>query len=485
MEILNHLFYNTMAQFNKQENRYLRYFLFTALSLLIFGMLFGLLGAFQYVSKGFLKESLSFEKVRPLHVSSVVFWIILAAMGSVLVYLREYTKQSLFSRNLLKIQYFLFSFSIVAILISYVFGIFGGREYWEFHPLFAIPIATAWVLFLINFIASLKTLKKQPVYIWMWLTGVCFFLFTFIESYLWLIPYFRDNIVNDMTIQWKSYGSMVGSWNMLIYGAGIYLMDKISRDKKYGLSKIGFAIYFLGLFNLMFNWGHHIYTLPTHGFIKNISYAVSMTELILFFRIIYLWKSSLSTAKKHFHYIPYKFLIAADVWVFLTLTLAIAMSVPAINVYTHGTHVTVGHTMGATIGINSMLLFAFVYDILWKKNKASNRTIRVFNRAFWLANISLFVFWISLIMAGVLKAKWQMQPEQIPFSSMMKSLHPYFIVFFISGCFLFAGISALAVLLFRNNASGSKVEDQPELWQKKDNQRFSELLSSEDLEVLQ
>lgn len=60
----------------------------------------------------------------------------------------------------------------------------------------------------------------------MWLTGLFFFLFTYMESYLWLFPYFRNNVINDMTVQWKSYGSMVGSWNMLIYGCSIFLMEK-------------------------------------------------------------------------------------------------------------------------------------------------------------------------------------------------------------------------------------------------------------------
>lgn len=442
-----------MGQYNNKTTVVIQRILQTGLILLVVGMLFGLLGAFQYLSAGFLKKYLSFERVRPLHVSSVVFWIIFTATGCVLYYLRAFTHRALYSFRLLKWYYFLFTLSIIAILISYIFGIFGGREYWEFNPYFAIPIALSWILLLINFIKSLKTIKHQPVYIWMWLTGVCFFLFTYTESYLWLIPYFRNNIVNDMTIQWKSYGSMVGSWNMLIYGSSIYLMDKISGNKKYGVSKIGFAIYFLGLFNLMFNWGHHIYTLPTHGFIRNISYIVSMTELILFFRIIYLWKSSLSDAKKYFYHISYRFLIAADVWVFLTLVLAIAMSIPVINVYTHGTHVTVGHTMGATIGINSMLLFAFAFDILWKKENATKRTIQLFNRAYWLTNISLFIFWLALIAAGILKAKWHTSDNPIPFSSMMHNLRPYFIVFFIAGCFLFIGITTLVFLIFQNKSN--------------------------------
>src|SRR5690606_10460691 len=130
---------------------------------------------------------------------------------------------------------------------------------------------------------------------------------------------------------------------------------------------------FTGLFNLMFNWGHHIYTLPTHSYVKHIGYAVSMTELVLLARIIFLWKQSLSTAKKNFHHAQYRFMAAADLWIFLTLTLAIAMSVPGINLYTHGTHVTVAHTMGATIGINSFLLLAIAFDILHNTRSEERR----------------------------------------------------------------------------------------------------------------
>ena len=53
-------------------------FFILALSLLAFGLLFGLLGALEYVIPGFSKNFLSFEKIRPLHVSSAVFWILTA-----------------------------------------------------------------------------------------------------------------------------------------------------------------------------------------------------------------------------------------------------------------------------------------------------------------------------------------------------------------------------------------------------------------------
>lgn len=415
-------------------------FIITGLVLMSAGLVFGWIGGLQYLLPGFLKEYLSFEKVRPLHVSSVVFWIILSAVGCVLSYVQQHTGQKLYSSRLSRAQLQIFWVSILAILISYGMGIFGGREYWEFPPVLALPIIAGWFLFIFNLVRSIGTFSNQPVYVWMWLTGAFFFLFTFLESYLWVFPYFRHNVVNDMTIQWKSYGSMVGAWNMLIYGCSIFLMDKISGNKHYSHSKIAFALYFIGLFNLMFNWGHHIYTLPTHAFIRHISYAVSMTELLILGRIIYLWRSALDSTKKHFHHTSYRFLAAADIWIFLNLLLAITMSVPAINVYTHGTHITVAHTMGATIGINTMLLLAVAFDVLGESCGASVPSIKLINGGYWISNIALFVFWLALIIAGILKAAWQMGDRAIPFSTMMEQLRPYFILFMVAGTALTIGL---------------------------------------------
>jgi nitric oxide reductase subunit B len=442
-----------MALLNNNKLTTSKLFILGGLLLLATGMLFGLTGAVQYLVPGFLKKYLSFEKIRPLHVSAVIFWIIFGAIGAVLTYLQQYTGRKIFSPLLAKIQLCIFTLSVIAILISYVAGEFGGREYWEFHPALAIPIAAGWILFIINFVRSIGSFKKQPVYVWMWLTGLFFFLFTFIESYLWIFPYFRNNVINDMTVQWKSYGSMVGSWNMLIYGSSIFLMEKISANKKYSHAPIAFVLYFTGLFNLMFNWGHHIYTLPTYPFVKHISYAVSMTELFIFGRIIWQWRSSVSEARKKFHFIAYRFLLAADVWIFLTLLLAIIMSVPAINVYTHGTFITVAHTMGATIGINSFLLLAFAFDILHKTCQPFTLNTKWFNRGYWSANLSLFIFWISLIAAGLVKAHWQMVVNKIPFNAMMLRLRPFFIEFFISGLILSASLLIIIYPLLKNQFS--------------------------------
>ena len=177
-----------MVPLNNNKRDIAKRFILFALSLLLFGMAFGLLGTLQYLIPGLAKNYISFEKTRPLHVSSVIFWILFAAIGSVLSYVQAYRKTQIAFPILLKLQWGLFAGTTILIILSYFTGKFGGREYWEFDPIFFLPILLGWIFFIINFIATIGTFKNQPVYVWMWATGCFFFLFTFIESYLWVFP---------------------------------------------------------------------------------------------------------------------------------------------------------------------------------------------------------------------------------------------------------------------------------------------------------
>lgn len=209
-------------------------------------------------------------------------------------------------------------------------------------------------------------------------------------------------------------------------------------------------MYFLGLFNLMFNWGHHIYTLPTQAYVKYLGYSVSMTEWLILLRILYNWKQSLQEAKRIQHLLPYRFLVAADFWVFLNLIQAILMSIPALNLYTHGTHVTVAHAMGTTIGINSMILLAVCFSFL----KPSGVIItRAHNTSFWLLQGSLLLFWLSLLLAGIHKGQWLHAAQRIPYSTLMDELRVYFVLVLLSGTGMAIAFMRLAVSLFKSAIS--------------------------------
>lgn len=429
------------------------WFIAAGLLALILGVFFGLAGSFQYLFPDFLSGIVPFFKSRPLHVSLVISWIFLAAVGGVYYYLPLVFKKEIYSPSLVRLHFGIFILTGLVIIGCYFSGIFGGREYFEYPPLLSIPIGLSWVLLGINFFKTIRgSFKTFPVYVWMWMTGIIFFLFTFIESNLWQFPFFRDNVVRDISVQWKALGSMVGSWNMLVYGTSFFIMEKIKGDEKTAHSDISFFFYFLSLTNLMFNWGHHTYIVPASPAIKYTSYIISMTELLILFHIIRNWKNTLSDVQKNFFHLPYRMLFAADIWIFLNLVLALTISIPAINFYTHGTHITVAHAMGATIGINTTLLFASAYFIFIREkllNDTKGRTI--FGTGFWLTNISLLVFWFSLIGAGIIKAMQENHPFAINnFQELMAQLNPFFISLAISGLGIFAGIILLAFPLLNS-----------------------------------
>ena len=383
----------------------LRLYFISSLCLLLATLVFGLLATWAFLYPETYNSFLPFYQLRPFHVSAALFWIITGAVSGIVYYnnmdVPSWKKSGMSARLFI----YLWLATIAAIFICYGCRQFGGREYWEFPPVLCIPLLISWLIFMFAYFSRSEKGggEPKPMYVWMWSTGIFFFLITFAEQNLWQIPWFRHSYLREVTVQWKANGSMVGAWNQMLYGSSLYLMVKISGDKSIAGGKTAFFFYMLGLTNLMFNWGHHVYNVPGASWIRDVSYFISMTEWVFLIRIIQGFKTKLKERRKFRNLITYRFIIAAEFWVFLNLLLALAMSVPAINRYTHGTHITVAHAMGATIGINTMILLgSFTYMLSIDSQSASRK--RIIGICYWLFQYCFVVFWLALIAAGILKA---------------------------------------------------------------------------------
>ena len=192
-------------------------------------------------------------------------------------------------------------------------------------------------------------------------------------------------------------------------------------------------------FNLIFGWAHHTYLVPSETWIRTFAYFVSMTELYIFGKIIWDWRGSLEQWEINRHITAYRFLFAADIWVFLNLGLALIISVPIFNLYTHGTHIIVAHAMGSTIGINTMVLLSSIFFIINESKESQlskNQTKKVIH-GFWIANISLAIFLVALILAGIGKG---LLYTDMPFQAMMFNIRPFLVVFTLAGITLMFGL---------------------------------------------
>jgi nitric oxide reductase subunit B len=428
--------------------RFLRF----AILLLGLSVILGVLAALAFVWPQ-AGRWLPFRNLRPLHVTGAVFWILSAASGGLLFYVDRFSQATPSIVWLRRTFYILWTATLFSILGCFLFSKFGGREYWEFPPILSIPLLGAWICYACAYFLSVRQIKGSwPVYLWMWTTGVIFFLITYLESNLWIFPWFRDHIVRDITVQWKSNGAMVGSWNMMIYGTAIYLMSRLSGNQKVARSPQAFFFYFLGFTNLLFNWGHHTYFVPASPHLKTIAYTISMTEWIIFLNIIRGWRKTMKELNMLSRHPAANFILASEFWVFANLVLALLISIPAINRYTHGTHITVAHAMGTTIGINTMILLASL-SYIFKVNPSNNSSLN-----FWLffANASLFVFWLALIAAGIIKGIFTIRHPEVSFAMVMQAMSPLLWIFAIAGIFLATCILALIYLILKKQLPEKK-----------------------------
>ncbi len=211
--------------------------------------------------------------------------------------------------------------------------------------------------------------------------------------------------MRDLAIQWKSYGTLVGSFNLIVYGGIIYLGEQLTGDRAYGHSRLAFFLFFVGILNSFTNYGHHTYHIPQTEWVKWIAFIVSMTEIIILFKV--LW--DLVTLKKLWgghgrgpHRLAVLLLCATTLWTFLQLILSILISIPPVNTLFHGTHIIVAHSMGSMIGIDSFALMA-VGAFLFQKYRQTEASPRLGVFQAWsvgFLNLGLFVLWGGLVHTG-------------------------------------------------------------------------------------
>jgi len=328
----------------------------------------GILGALYYVpaiTPAFQSLGIDLRQLRPIHATFAIAWIFVAGAAVVYRYLEDVggpaTKAD---RIRLRIQVLCWAAAGVGVIGTLALGITSGREYIGFHPIISVLIVIGWCCYLWNFYRVVgKSFWRQPVYVTMWGVALIFFLYTFLEQHAYLLPRIFADPVQDLRVQWKATGTLVGSFNLFVYGTIVYIGEQMTGDKSYGHSKIAYALFAVGLLNSFTNFGHHSYHLPQSAAVNWISFVVSMTEITILARCISdVWRMMRDGGGE-----PNATTVAfnsAKWWTFGILFSSLLISVPPLNSVIHGTYVVTGHAMGATIGIDTMVLLAAIFWLL-------------------------------------------------------------------------------------------------------------------------
>jgi len=338
-------------------------------------VLFGVLGAFYSVpalAPTFQSVGLDMRQLRPIHTAFASAWMFLGGVAVVHRWLQDHGGMATEAdRWRLRIQVLSWAIAGVGILTTLMLRIGSGREYVGFHPVFSVFIAVGWLCYTWNFfrIAGPRFFER-PIYLTMWGVGMIFFLVTFTEQHLYLLADFFANPTQDLQLQWKATGTLVGSMNLFVYGSMIYIGERISRDTRYGHSRLAYALFGVGLLNSFTNFAHHSYHLPQDELVKWISFVVSMMEISILCRAMWdLWGLVRKSEDRAFCAARGSF-GASKYWTICILLSSVLISIPPLNALIHGTYAVTGHAMGATIGIDTMVLLGAIIWILGEHLRA-------------------------------------------------------------------------------------------------------------------
>jgi nitric oxide reductase subunit B len=339
---------------------------FTSLAIVL---LAGLVAALYYVPavQPFLKDTgIDMRVLEPLHKTFAAAWVFLGGLAIVMRFMQdEVGRASRGDRLRLRVSVLAMLAAGIAILVTIPMGITSGREYVPFHPAISVLILTGWVAFGWTFLrAVLPGFWKRPVHIMMWTVGVLFFTVTFLEQHYYLLPHIFADPVQDLRVQWKACGTLVGSFNLFVYGAAIYIATRICGDESYGHSRTAWALFGVGLLNSFTNFGHHTYHLPQSSAVHWISFIVSMMEIIILFKVLSDVVRIVGRTMPNPYTTAQAFLAMSKWWTALVLFTSILLSYPPINALFHGTYAVTGHAMGAMIGIDTMVLFGALAFLL-------------------------------------------------------------------------------------------------------------------------
>ncbi len=426
-------------------------FIILALILLVFTTSIGMVVIAHYSGHYLLLRQwgLDFQILRPLHTFCAISFIFTGGIAVVFSFLFSVIKQKYphgkLEKSILGRSYLQLSLWVLAGVLTTYFlsqGDFTGREYIVFKPEISLLIFLGWVLYASSFLQIIGLrLSKQPVYVWMWTTGLFLFMITFGEAHLYLLDYFMDRPVRDIAIQWKSYGALIGSMNLVVYGSLIYVSEKISNDSSYAYSKLAFSLFFLGILNSFTNFAHHTYHLPQSNLVQSISFVISMLEIIILFKVLLDLISIPGFIKQTKNYKVTTLLIASvTFWTCLQLTLSILISIPPINALIHGTFVVLAHSIGTMVGIDTLAILAGMSYLSGKTLcTEDSRTARL---SVWFLNLGLLILWGALLYQGILASHDRYVLSRLPSSLTIKPA--ILILASLGGLFLFAGSIGLA-----------------------------------------
>jgi nitric oxide reductase subunit B len=328
-----------------------------------------------------------------------VVWILSGFMGSAYYIIPDEAEHELISIPLVKLQFWSLAIVGVVAVIGFHVGWWEGRKFLEIpRPLDYLVVINV-LLFLYIIIMTLYKGTRRTTTSLVLTMGLFFAALLYLPGMIWF-----DNQTMDSFFRWWVVHLWVeGVWELIMGGILAYLLIKLTGVDREVIEKWLYVIVGLTFLSGVLGTGHHYYYIGTPKYWLMIGGIFSALEPLAFLGMaLFAVAMYRKGEKRHPNKMALTWTLGTAILSFVGAgLLGVAHTLPAVNLWTHGTFVTAMHGHLAFWGAYGMLVLGMItYAMpMITGRKMYNKPGATY--AFWLSNIGMIGMTTAFAAAGV------------------------------------------------------------------------------------
>ncbi|MEL1134436.1 cbb3-type cytochrome c oxidase subunit I [Desulfitobacterium sp. THU1] len=395
-----------------------------------------------------LPSPISAEYGRAVHLALATFWPVIGMLGMVYYFTAEQLKTDIYSPKLARWQFLIMLVTSLSLLGSLALEIGNGREYLDGLPIFYAGISLGILIEAYNLGRTLwENRQRLTPATGIMAVGVAFLCILLIPNILHYSNPVADEAVKFWVVHlWEEMAFELTTSGFI---ASFFVATGIANKKD--IEKWLYLEATLSVMGGLFGTGHHYYWIGFPSiwlFLGSFFSVIQAIPVFLLANLIY-------KGFKNHKVLNLKeklavWLILSSIFHHLTgaTLLGLLMTIPWVNLYTHGTYITSGHAHLALFGTIGFLILAGAYTILSDRESPTPKTYRYGVAGVILLNLGLIGMSLCLLIAGFLQTYlWRVLG--LDFMAVSSIIRPYLSLRVLSGSLFTSGALILCTIIIR------------------------------------
>ena len=400
----------------KSQELALKYF---AAAMVLFGLvvIFGLLSATHYVQMGFLLNKLDFSIAKIVHIDTMILWLLLGFMGAIYWFLPGELNRETEGIKLAEIMFYILCTTIVIVALVFIFVQYGGanqfslwfinqgRKYVEAPRWAAIGVVLVLAVFCYNVIAT--TIKAKKV------TGIMGVLIIDLVP-LFALYFIAFPAITNMSVDlywwwWLVHLWVEGTWEILIGCIMAFSLMQLLGTERRIVEMWLYIEVALVLGTGILGLGHHYFWIGTPSYWLAIGGLFSALEpLPLLGMVVHAVYDAGTHRMKTTNKPAFYWMMAEAFGNFLGGgVFGFMMTLPQINLFSHGTQWTVSHGHFAFWGAYACGILSVIYLALQKAHQIAEVNGVRWRWSFALLNVGMIGMVGALLISGIAQAFYE------------------------------------------------------------------------------